>query len=176
MQVRERLIRLVSETMRMTIPYVRGPEGLGEISVRHAARAGDTLLWVFHNVLVYVSNQGTGVDIEPIAHAIQEFMNRNFTPNFEPSVPAVQALDLSPSPVHVGAQVRVAVQLTSGSERDLTTDFREMPPALLDQQSSDALSANFLAKSPGQTRVEIILIDEKTLLSRPLSVPVEVLP
>ena len=176
MQVRDKLVSIASNTMRMTIPFVRGPEDLGEMSIRDAEGESDMLLWVFHNVLVQVENMDSGFDIIPVVYAIQSFMNRSLTPVLAAATPGVDEIHLSPSPIHVGNEASVSLTLASGTASDLTAKFRESPSSLLEAKRSDALSATFLAKSPGQTHIIVTLLDRKTLLSPALSVPVEVLP
>jgi hypothetical protein len=175
-QVRAKLISIASQTMRMTIPYVRGPQDLGEMSIRHQSKQGDSLLWVFHNVLVDVDNIGTGLDIVPAAYEIQAFMNRALTPALAAGAPRIDGIQLSPSPVHVGNEVSISVTPAPGTAPGLTSEFRESQPQLLDVKGADTFSSTYLARSPGQTRVDVTLIDKKTLLPPTRGVPVEVLP
>ena len=176
MQVREKLIAIVSSTMRPTIPFVRGPKDLGELSIRHLVGHNDTLMWVFHNVLIKLENEGSEFDIVPAAYAIQAFMNRALTPALASVAPHVDGLHVSPSPIHVGNEVRLSVTLSPGTAPDINTRIRESSVELLGITGRDALSATFLAKRPGRTSLNVTLIDRRTMLSPPLSVPVEVLP
>jgi hypothetical protein len=90
--------------------------------------------------------------------------------------PTSVTCDGSMSPVHVGGNVRVAVTLPAGADPGKSVEIEELPHALLRPVGADALSATFLAKSPGHTQLNIILVDPKTLLSPALGASVDVLP
>jgi hypothetical protein len=168
---RQRLLSFLTETNRRDVPGVRGPEDLGEISNLYATTHHQSLAWAFRNVCVYIRQDETDTDVVPIAYAIRDFMARSVKADAAASAPRA-AIDISPSPVHVGATVRVGVQPTAEAKVDIDVK----PRALLGQQASDALSVTYLAQAPGHGEIEVSLLDRKTLLATSLRLPLEILP
>ena len=174
---REQLVELATDTTMMESPLVRGPEGLGDVAVQYMDRPYENVIWVFRNVCVEVDNEDTGVEIMPLVHRIQAFMQQHLVPAIADHVPVVARVDVSPSPVTVGQTVTVSVQL-SGEPRSerLATTVRERGFPRLEWISEEGLGATLEAVQPGRAELDIIVIDEKTLLSPRVAVFLDVLP
>ena len=82
-------------------------------------------------------------------------------------MPKVERVDLSPSPIHVGDELSVRVQLTPSTPLDslLTSIDHHNGSARLDQLEERGLTSTFRAERPGRSEIEISLVDRKTLLS-----------
>jgi hypothetical protein len=175
---RAKLLSLVSDTNRMDIPYVRGPEDLGDISLELPLARRHGLRWAFRNVVVDVDvgDPDTGVDVVPIAYLIRDFMTRHLTPDAVAHAPTLDAVEITPSPIRVGDAVRVAVKQSLAAQLKLDDDYREARPALLESLGWDGLALTYIAQAPGNTAISISLVDRKTLLSAWTRVPIEILP
>ena len=175
--VREHLVLLASRTSRLTIPYERGPAHLGDVAIQHVAGPSTTINWTFRNVLVHVDNAGTGTPVEPIARAIQQYMEEHLAERISSYAPKVDDLEVVPRSIRVGDEVRLRVMLAKGTLAEtLETSIDQGSERLLNAENITALSGTYRAKRPGRSRIDILLVDRKTLLSPALSVPIEVLP
>jgi hypothetical protein len=77
----------------------------------------------------------------------------------------------------VGDEFQVSIVLGKHTPLDsVMTDFEQALEHKLELVTSRPLMASYKAKIPGQTYIEIRVMDRKTLLSPPLSVPINVLP
>lgn len=176
-QARDKLVSIASTTMMMTIPFQPGPLNLGDVSVEHTRGPSTKMIWAFRNVCVLVSNSGSGVPVEPVARAIQAFMKANLVPDIAPFVPRPDAVVISPKLIHVGDQVQVAVTLPKNvAAVDIFADINQGRERLLAEQHIQDLTAKYLAERPGRSRVDVSLVNRKTLLSPDLSVELQVLP
>lgn len=179
----DQLLSLASATMMMKIPYQPGPEGLGDLSVRHLVPPGDRLMWVYRNVCVLIDNEGSGVDLEPVARTVQQFMRSHWVARLAPHLPALERIDVSPKQAHVGDEIRVAVTLAKTTPAasvetriaDVGEPAREGSTYRLEVLSSQPLAAVYKAREPGRARVDVSVIDRKTLLSPPASINIDIL-
>jgi hypothetical protein len=176
-QARERLLQLATTTMTSEIPYIAGPAGLGELALQGWTTPSTTVAWVFRNVCVQVGNAGTNVPLEPIARAIQKVMEAHLVSNISSYLPRVEALDLLPTPAHVGDEVVLSVRLAKGMvPESLETRFDQGRERLLMETDLTRLEATYRAEKSGRSRIDVLLVDRPTLLSPPLSVEFEVMP
>jgi hypothetical protein len=178
--VRERLLYLVTETTRPDIPYDPGPSNLGDLAIQSADGRADTIIWVYRNVCVCVRDANDS-SVESIARIIQSFMERHHVARMVDHLPRVDRVDASARQVRVGDEWRVAIRLGKATLIDsVTTDihevFDESGGYRLESVSSSGLEAIYRATAPGTARVDIRVVDRKTLLSPPLSVTLEILP
>jgi hypothetical protein len=104
-------------------------------------------------------------------------MESHLVPNISAYLPKVDALDLSPRSIHVGDEVHLAVKLAKGtSPETIVTSIEQGNERLLMAKDIQALTGTYRAEHPGKSRIDVLLVDRKTLLSPPLSVSIEVLP
>jgi hypothetical protein len=176
-RAQEKLLSLASATMMVKIPYEPGPAGLGDLSVRSLKPPSDVVMWVYRNVCVHVDNQRSGRAAEPVARAIQRFMEAHRVPRLADHLPKIDRVDVSAKQVHVGDETRVSIVLGKGTAPvSVRTDFNEIGDHKLEVLSIQPLAAAYRAKEPGQARVDVPVFDRRTLLSPALSVAIEVLP
>lgn len=177
----ERLRSLSTETTMVRIPYGPGPDGLGDLAVRHHTIGSDAIMWVYRNVCVALSGDGPGVELEPIASTIQRFIAAHRVARVAEHLPRVDRVDRSATRIHVGDEWRISFQLGKNLSADsVTTEIDEAIGAggrhHLESVKRSEGEATYRAVSPGTARVEIHVVDRKTLLSPPLSASVEILP
>jgi len=171
---REKLLSLVYWTNMMTIPHVRGPATLGEISLLSAHPQSSWLLWAFRNVCVDIYDDGT--QTLSVADVIQTFMSQHLRPAAATFVPSVDSVEITPSPVHVADRLRVAVKPSFAAELQLDDSYREEQSELLKSHGSDAVSRTYTAEASGNASIALHLVDSKTLLVTSLRLPLEILP
>ena len=180
-KIHGRLRSLSTETTMVRIPYGPGPDGLGDLSVRHHAAGSDTIMWVYRNVCVSLDGDGPGADLGPIATTIQRFMEAHRVTRVAEYLPRVDRIDRSARRIQVGDEWRISFQLGKNTPADsVTTEIDEAIAGggghhLESVRTADG-EATYRAVSPGTARVEIHVVDRKTLLSPPLSASVEILP
>jgi hypothetical protein len=79
--------------------------------------------------------------------------------------------------INVGDEFQVSITLGKHTPPDyVITDFDEALQHKLELFTSTPLTATYRAKTPGQTRIDIPVMDRKTLLSPLRSVTVNILP
>lgn len=180
-KVHQQLVALSTETTMVRIPYGPGPHGLGDLAVQHHAPESDTIMWVYRNVCVALNGDGPGVELEPIASTIQRFMAAHRVARVAEHLPRVDRVDRSATRIHVGDEWRISFRLGKNVSADsVTTEIDEAIGAggrhHLESIKRSEGEATYRAVSPGTARVEIHVVDRKTLLSPPLSASVEILP
>jgi hypothetical protein len=173
---REKLVSLASQTSMMEIPFAAGPPNLGDIAVEHTSGSSTMIIWAFRNVCIRISNSGSGVPAEPAARAIQAFMKASVVPDISVYLPHA-SIAVSPKAVHVGNQVQVAVTLAKGTvASDVLGSIDQGTEHLLEEQDVQSFSATYQARQAGHSRINISLVNRKTLLSPDLGVDFAVLP
>jgi hypothetical protein len=176
-RAQERLLSLSSETMMPKIPYESGPAKLGDLSVRSPEPPFDVVMWVYRNVCVYVGTEVSARDVEPVAREIQRFMEAHHVSRLADHLPVVDRVDVSARQIHVGDELKLSIILGKTTPLEsVRTHFNEVGEHRLEVLSIQPLTATYRAKTPGQTRIDIPVVDRKTLLSPPLSVTVDILP
>jgi hypothetical protein len=178
------LLRRSTATNMVEIPYQAGPPSLGDLAVESRKPPSHVLMWVYRNVFVQVHNDRSGLDLDPIATAIQAFMSAHHVPRIAEHLPRVSAIDVAPKQVHVGDQVKVSIVLSADTRPEsVVTDIREIHTDLtatgelkLSPMVREPLSVSYRADLAGQAQVDVSVLDRKTLLSPPLSVTIDVLP
>ena len=178
--VHEKLFTSSTETTMVRIPYGRGPRDLGDLALRHRVDSGDLIMWVYRNVFVLIDGDGPGLDLEPTARLIQQFMEARRVRRLAEHLPRVDRMDVSGRQVRVGDEWTVTLVLAKDVDADrVVVEFeqdRDADEFLLDRLRSSHLSAAYRALAPGTARVEIRVVDKNTLLSPPLAATVEILP
>jgi hypothetical protein len=168
--------------MMMKIPYERRAAPLGDLAIHDPRSPSETLMWVYRNVFVFVDNGETKFDVGPVAQAIQRFMEAHKVSRLADHLPVVDQIRVSANEIHVGDEFQVSVVLGKRTPLDsVMTDFVETLDVKsledkLELVTRTSLTATFKAEKPGQTHIDIPVMDRKTLLSPPLSVPINVLP
>lgn len=176
-QARDRLVWIASANNMMRIPYKTGPSNLGDIAVEHTVGRSTSIIWAYRNVCIQIDNSHTSIRVEPVARAIQAFMKANLVPDISPHLPRAEAVVISPKSIRVGDQVQVAVTLAKNiTAADILTDINQGRERLLANQGIKDLTAKYLAERPGRSRIDVSLVNRKTLLSPDLSVEFDVLP
>jgi hypothetical protein len=175
---RDRLLLAASATNMMKIPYQRGPEGLGDFAVQHAVPGSAAIYWTFRNACVHVRRDGPGSpSVEPIARAIQSFMERHLVPTISEHVPKAEAAGLFPRMIHVGDEVRLSVRLAKELPAEsIMTHFVQDNERLLQEQHVELLSTTYSAEKLGRGHIDVLIADRKTLLSPALTLEFDVLP
>ncbi len=178
--VHEKLFTSSTETTMVRIPYGPGPRDLGDLALRHRVEGGDLIMWVYRNVFVLLDGDAPGLDLEPTARVIQQFMEAHHTRRLAEHLPRVDRVDLSARQVRAGDEWKVSLQPAKGTDADgVTVEFEQDDAAddyPLESLRSSRLSATYRAVAPGNARVGIRVVDRRTLLSPPLSATVEILP
>ena len=176
-QAREKLVSLASQIMMMRIPYQAGPPHLGDLSVQHTGGRSTAIIWTFRNVCIHVDNNGTGVPVEPVARAVQAFMKANVVPDISVHLPKADNVVVSPKTITVGSQVQVVVTLAKQTlPSDIVGRIRQGREGLLEEQEVQSFSATYQARQAGHSRINISLVNRKTLLSPDLGIDIAVLP
>jgi hypothetical protein len=176
-RAQEKLLSLASENMMVKIPYDAGPPGLGDLSIQSLSPPAQVMMWVYRNVCVYVSNERSGREIEPMARAIQHFMEAHRVSRLGDHLPKVDRVDVSAEQIHVGDELKLSIILGKTTPLEsVRTHFNEVGEHRLEVLSIQPLTATYRAKEPGQARIDIPVVDRKTLLSPPLSVTIDILP
>jgi hypothetical protein len=176
-QAREKLVSLASQIMMIRIPYQSGPPHLGDLSVQHTGGQSTTIIWTFRNVCVQVDNNGTGVPVEPVARAVQAFMKAHIVSDIFIHLPKTDAVVLSPKTITVGSQVQLVVTLAKQTlPSDIVGRIRQGREHLLEEQDVQSFSATYQARQAGHSRINISLVNRKTLLSPDLGVDIAILP
>jgi hypothetical protein len=171
------LLARASATMMLKIPYERRPARLGDLAIHDPRNPSQGVMWVYRNVCVVLDNDGTTLDVGPAAQAIQRFMEAHQVSRLADHLPAVDQVKLSANEIHVGDEFQVSITLGKHTPPDsVITDFDEALQHKLELLTTTPLTATYKAKTPGQTRVDIPVVDRKTLLSPPLSVTINILP
>jgi hypothetical protein len=179
---RRALLSRASATMMMKIPYERRAAPLGDLAIQDPRSPSDTLMWVYRNVFVFVDNGETKVDVGPVAQAIQRFMEAHKVSRLTDHLPIVDQVRVSANEIHVGDEFQISIILGKHTPLDFVmTDFVETLDVKsledkLELVTRTSLTATFKAEKPGQTQIDIRVMDRKTLLSPPLSAPINVLP
>ena len=160
-----------SSNMAMN-PFGPAPESmkLGDFtavgSPERAAKLGRTsdIFWVYRNAFGRVRvSESEGVEVLPLARALQSFMERYEVKDLPAHVPKVRQMNTSPSQATVGQQLRIAVVAES-----MTASSRISIHALsgeLKFQSEEATNATYLPEAAGKAVLEAVVFDTKTLLS-----------
>jgi hypothetical protein len=175
-QARERLASTAAHIMREPNPYQLGPMDLGDVSVEHIGSKASSIIWSFRNVCVHVETRGTSVKAESIARAVQDFMNMHVVADVSAYLPRANVV-VSPKKLHVGAEVRVSVTLAKGTTSSETRgNIAQGSERLLEERDVQPFAASFQAMKPGTGRINVSLIDRKTLLSPDLGVEIHVAP
>jgi len=175
-------LRRASATTRGKVPYDLRPGRLGDLAVCNPLNASGVVMWIYRNVYVVVDGDGTGIDLDPAVHAIQKFMEAHKVTRLADHLPVVEHVKVSKQQIHVGEEFQVTIVLGKQTPLDsVLTDFSEVldPKTMEDKlelMTSTALSATFRAEKPGQTHIDVPVMDRKTLLSPPLRVTIDVLP
>ena len=174
---RQAFLSRASATTMVKIPYERRPKPLGDLAIHDPHSPSQILMWVYRNVFVSVCNDGTSFDVEPVAQTIQRFMEAHKVNRLTDHLPVVDQVKVSANEIHVGDEFQVSIVLGKHTPLDsVMTDFEQALEHKLELVTSRPLMASYKAKIPGQTYIEIRVMDRKTLLSPPRSVPINVLP
>ncbi|HLL55496.1 MAG TPA: hypothetical protein VK447_18195 [Myxococcaceae bacterium] len=173
--VRKRLVSLATTTSLPFIPYIRGPEQLGQLSVWTQSRDPRRIIWVFHNVCVEIDKEDSVLPLAPLARIIQEFMERHVSPHVPQHLPGMEKVTVSKNPLKVGEEVLVAVhpERTSGELKGLKVEIFA-PFEALDLMEQSATASRFQALHPGKPTVEVSVTDLESLLRSRAQVQVEI--
>jgi hypothetical protein len=182
----EGLLSMAENTNPVEIPYGAGPTNLGDLAIAGRETPFTVVIWVYRNVCVLVENHRSGIGLDRIARAVQAFMSAHHVPRLSEYLPRVHAVDVTPTrkTVHVGDELHVSIALSPETPPEsVATQFREaiadLPPPFdprLRQVAQEPLAVRYRAEHAGKTRVDISVVDRKTLLSPALSVTIDVLP
>ena len=180
-RVHERLFAIATETTMVRIPFGPGPQDLGDLAVRHRVPGADAILWAYRNVCVSVDGQGPDVDVEPVARTIQRFMVAHHVPRVAQCLPRVERVDRSAGQINVGDEWRLSLALAKITPAesvmiDLAEIHERDAGCRLETIRVGSLAATYRAIAPGTARVDVRVVDRKTLLSPPLSASVQILP
>jgi hypothetical protein len=183
-KAQRQLLSIASATTMVRIPYESGPPGLGDLSIHNPRYPAAGVIWVYKNVCVQVDNDGSDVDVEPIARAVQKFMEAHRVARLAEHLPRVERVDVSAKQIHVGEEWRVSFELGKNTPMEsVLTEIDEEWQSLeygwhprLEALKHSPLGAVYRGVEPGTARVQIRVVDRRTLLSPPLSVTVDVLP
>ena len=172
---RRRLVELAARTMSVEIPYVPGPKGLGDIAVIHANPQVHRLIWVFHNVCVFLRENDSGVDLTALAMALQQLMERHLVSDLPRRLHRIDGVLVTPERIRVGESVRFDLDI-AGLElgAPLLVDIDEKE-GRLSYLTEEGTSVRFEAKSPGKGRAVVKVVDRRTLLSASKVVSFDVL-
>jgi hypothetical protein len=110
---REYFLSSVSLTSMPRIPYVRGPSWLGQLSVQMPGTPLQSVVWVFHNVVVELRDT-SGISVEPLARSIQGFMERHVSQHVSQHLPRIERVTVSRPQLRVEEEVEV-----DGRDREL---------------------------------------------------------
>ncbi|HLL55495.1 MAG TPA: hypothetical protein VK447_18190 [Myxococcaceae bacterium] len=172
---RDRFLAAATTTSMMTIPYVRGPSHLGQVSVQMPGEPLQSVLWVFHNVFVQLRDN-SGISVEPIARALQGYMERHVTQNVSRYLPQFGKVNLSRNPVQVGQEVEVEVHPKDPAAMKRLRIGLSAPPTELDLTRQSTTASTYEALRPGKVEVEATLADQNFLLVSTTRVQVEIQP
>ena len=183
-KAQQKLLAIGSNTTMVRIPYEAGPADLGDLSIHDPRYPASGVTWVYKNICVDINTDGSGVDVEPIARVIQKFMEAHRVARLAEHLPRVERVDVSAKQIHVGEEWRVSFELGKKTPiESVLTEVGEEWQSLnlgwnrrLEAIKHSPLGAVYRGVAPGTARVQIRVVDRKTLLSPPLSVTVDVLP
>jgi hypothetical protein len=179
---RQAFLRRASATTMQTIPYALRTQPLGELAVQSPRNPPGLVMWIYRNVFVHVTADGENLDVEPVAQAIQRFMEVHEVLRLADHVPVVKEVKVSAKEIHVGDVFEVSVVLGPKTvPASVATNFVEVLNLKtredhLELETRAPLAATFKATKVGQATIDIPVMDRKTLLSPPLSVVIDVLP
>jgi hypothetical protein len=162
---RQFLISQVSGTMMRDIPYERGPQGLGALSIiaPHPTQGG--LAWVFRNACVSIDTNDTQVEMLPIAKWLQGLLQANLVPAGAPLSQMLPALSISSIRAAVGESVDISVQSESSVPKSTYVLKLKFDVRAIDESRFPGPREQLKGLVPGHTAVDVTLIDSKTLVS-----------
>jgi hypothetical protein len=174
--VRELMLFDASATSLPFNPYVRGPEKLGQLSIRTPDATLQNVRWVFHNVCVKIREEEDELSVEPMARSIQAFMEKHVSQYVSQSLPRIDSVELSKNPVQVGGELVAKVIPKKGSGlKDLLIEFSAPVEELDLIRESEATSA-FRALRPGTVDMEVKVSHSKSLLMSQTQLQVRIQP
>ncbi|NMO15906.1 hypothetical protein HPC49_24180 [Pyxidicoccus fallax] len=158
-------------------PYVRGPESLGHFSIKTPRDSRQSMVWVFHNVCVEIREDNTGIPVEPLARAIQGYMERHVKQKVSQHLPRLDKVTVSKSPIQVGQEVQVEVHLKDAAAPGRwRVNFTPPEGVLAYGRSMGPTFRGFQALRPGMAQVDVDVTDTLTLLRTRTHAQVEIQP
>jgi hypothetical protein len=158
-----------------TIPYVRGPSWLGQLSIQVPGTPLQRVFWVFHNVHVELRDTSE-ISVEPIVRSIQDFMERHVSQHVSHHLPHIDKVTVSKHQLQVDEEVEVQVHpKQTPAAKQLSVHLRTRPEEFRLTKQSET-SSTYRALLPGKTTIEVSLSDSKWLLMSQAQVQVDVQP
>ncbi|NMO15908.1 hypothetical protein HPC49_24190 [Pyxidicoccus fallax] len=175
-RARDQLVAEATQNSLPFCPYVRGPESLGHFSIQTPIRSWQSMVWVFHNVCVTIREDDTEIPVEPLARAIQGYMERHVKQKVSQHLPWPDKVTVSESTIQVGQEVQVEVHL-----KDVAAPGRwhvrfTPPDGVLAYGQIEPTSGVFRELRPGTAQVAVDVTDRLTLLRTRTYAQVEIQP
>jgi hypothetical protein len=172
---REHLITLASTSSRFPIPWAREPGGPGDLAVYSTTgRPPGSIMWVYRNVCANLYSMDAEAVVEPLARAVQKVMERHLVSSVSGYVPRPDEVEISARQIRVGETLQVTIR--GSLPGSVISDISPTDPRRLRIQSSTPLAATLKGEAVGHAGVEVLIGDERTLLSPFYDFSVDILP
>lgn len=175
---RQRLVKLATENQLPNVPYVRGPDDLGDISTIFAGPPGFThLIWAYKHVCVSLKTQeARGVDVTRIARAVQTHLASQALVRLDEAAPQIEHVELSATRVRVKERLTIQIRMREAdAQKQLLVDLKGRDQSLR-LAGGPSLTTTLSVDVPGPRTLTMIVADQSTLLSAWTTVSFDVTP
>ncbi len=170
------LLARASNNMMVDVPYVRGPQALGTLSLTAKAPAPPFFLWTFRNLCLEVKARDTAVDAAAIAAWLQALAARSLVGWAELARAAPLGARADATPGTVGRVLKIAVQPPADAAPAHHLLQVEVAAERAQVVGQTAAEVEIKPLLPGPLSVQLHWVDSQTLMARTARVEIEVAP
>ena len=173
---RAHLLDSASATMMSQIPYRRGPEGLGDLSIISRENDPGSIIWTLRNVCFHLRKTDSQLTLAPLAAALDLLARGHIVPRIADHLPKPANVVVSPPRVSEGAGVTVELKMPPEADLGrLEADFVQTGQHLA-VRARRGLTIEFTGRQQGTAELQFRVLDKRNLLVASVPLRIEVTP